>query len=332
MRKARLIDPNGGVYHLTSRILEKRLLMIETEKERMRETMWQVAGFCGVEVLTHCIMGNHFHILVEVPPKPKVMDADLIAFHLDFLPKAASARGRPSEIFRADLERLEKRGLSPNDYLDSYRNRMFDLSRFVQELKQRFTQDYNRRHDRKGTLWEDRFHSVLLEPERRVLWKVAAYIDLNPLRAGLCTDPKDYRFCGYAGAVAGDARCLAGLRRLCEWLEPTWSWKMDKALAAYRVALFGDAAPVQARRDRKAKAGLTADAIAAVREVGGALGLRERLKARLCYLSGSLALGSRIFIENQAVRVRERNRLRRMPAVNPIPPETILAGEGLAMI
>jgi hypothetical protein len=209
---------------------------------------------------------------------------------------------------------------------------MFDLSRFVQEFKQRYTQDYNRRHRRKGTLWEDRFHSVLLEPESRVLWKVAAYIDLNPLRAGLCVDPKDYRFGGYAGAVAGDARCLAGLRRLCELLEPAWAWDEDKALAAYRVALFGDATPVPAGRDRKAKAGLPAETIAAVRAVGGALGLREHVQARLCYLSESLALGGRIFVENQAVRVRERNRLRRMPSLKLLPPETTADGEGLAMI
>ena len=30
---------------------------------------------------------------------------------------------------------------------------------------------------------------------------MAAYIDLNPVRAGLCADPKDYRYCGYAEAL-----------------------------------------------------------------------------------------------------------------------------------
>ena len=332
MRKARLTLETGGIYHVTSRILEKKLLLDDTEKERMRETMWQVAGFCGVEVLTHCIMGNHFHILLEVPPKPGVLDAKRIAWHLEHLPKASSARLSPAETFRARLKCLEKRGLSPDGILDAYRERMFDLSRFVQEFKQRYTQDYNRRHDRKGTLWEDRFHSVLLEPNARVLWKVAAYIDLNPLRAGLCTDPKDYRYCGYAGAAADEVRCLAGLHRLCELIEKAWSWKLDKALAAYRVVLFGDAAPCPARGLRKAKAGLSDRAIRVVREVAGALGLRENLMHKLRYLNESAILGGRIFVEDQAQRYRERNRLRRMPVAKAIPSDSATAVEGLARI
>ena len=70
-----------------------------------------------------------------------------------------------------------------------------------QKLKGRFAQWYNRGHDRYGVLWADRFKSVLLEAGE-ALATVAAYIELNPVRAGLCADPKDYRYCGYAEALA----------------------------------------------------------------------------------------------------------------------------------
>ncbi len=49
---------------------------------------------------------------------------------------------------------------------------------------QRFSQWFNRRHDRVGRLWESRFKSVLLEGSRETLIKVAAYVDLNAVRAG----------------------------------------------------------------------------------------------------------------------------------------------------
>ena len=39
---------------------------------------------------------------------------------------------------------------------------------------------------------------------------MAAYIDLNPVRAGLVEDPKNYRFCGYAEAVVGHAAARRG--------------------------------------------------------------------------------------------------------------------------
>ena len=47
----------------------------------------------------------------------------------------------------------------------------------------------------------ERFKSALLEGGE-VLAAVAAYVELNPVRAGLCADPKDYRYSGYAEAFA----------------------------------------------------------------------------------------------------------------------------------
>ncbi|MGA1658363.1 MAG: transposase, partial [Ilumatobacteraceae bacterium] len=70
-------------------------------------------------------------------------------------------------------------------YLEGFTRRMGDVSEFIKLLKQRFTQWYNRRNARKGTLWEDRFKSVLVEGEGDALVTMAAYIELNPVRAGM---------------------------------------------------------------------------------------------------------------------------------------------------
>jgi putative transposase len=77
---------------------------------------------------------------------------------------------------------------------DHYLSRLFAASIYMRELKGRFAQWYNRRHHRYGVLWAERFKSVLIE-EGQALSAVAAYIDLNPLRAGLCEDPRGYRYC-----------------------------------------------------------------------------------------------------------------------------------------
>jgi hypothetical protein len=61
-------------------------------------------------------------------------------------------------------------------------------------------------------LWAERFKSVLLEGGEAVA-AVAAYVDLNPVRAGLCVDPKDYRYCGYAEALgSGCSLAREGIR------------------------------------------------------------------------------------------------------------------------
>jgi putative transposase len=73
---------------------------------------------------------------------------------------------------------------------------MNDLSIFMKSSKAYFAQQCNRRHK-----CHERFKSVLLEGGTAVA-AIAAYIDLNSVRAGLCEDPKDYRYCGYAKAIA----------------------------------------------------------------------------------------------------------------------------------
>src|SRR5262245_1223977 len=91
---------------------------------------------------------------------------------------------------------------------------MWAVSAVMKLLKQRFTQWYNGRTDRKGTLWEDRFKSVLVDGAGEGLTAMAAYIDLNPVRAGLVKDPKDYRWSGYGQAVAGKKRARLGLQKV----------------------------------------------------------------------------------------------------------------------
>jgi putative transposase len=52
---------------------------------------------------------------------------------------------------------------------------------------------------------------VLLERSEHSLATMAAYIDLNPVRAGMVRDPKDYRYCGYGEAVGGRGQARKGL-------------------------------------------------------------------------------------------------------------------------
>jgi len=72
----------------------------------------------------------------------------------------------------------------------------------MKSLLERFTKWFNRMHSRSGTLWEDRFKSVIVESGVAAR-TMAAYIDLNPVRAGMVKDPADYRWSSYGEAVGG---------------------------------------------------------------------------------------------------------------------------------
>jgi putative transposase len=138
--------------------------------------------------------------------------------------------------------------------------RMNDLSEFMHELKQRFTEWYNATHGRKGggTFWSDRFKSVLVEGRCKPLSTVAAYIDLNPVRAGMVEDPKDYRWCGYAAGLSGVGLARDGIREVVRQFLAVYNKHESQVsvMGMYRVILFGKLdkgrpGKVTARRNRQ---------------------------------------------------------------------------------
>ena len=66
------------------------------------------------------------------------------------------------------------------------------VSEFVREIKVGFARYYNKRHIRRGYFWGNRFKSVIVD-KGETLINCLAYIDLNPLRAGIVRQPEDYR-------------------------------------------------------------------------------------------------------------------------------------------
>jgi putative transposase len=67
----------------------------------------------------------------------------------------------------------------------------------MQAVGRRYVRHFNLRHQRTGTLWEGRYKSTLIQAERYLL-ACMTYIDLNPVRAALVADPRDYRWSSHA--------------------------------------------------------------------------------------------------------------------------------------
>ena len=83
------------------------------------------------------------------------------------------------------------------------------VSVLMRNLGQRYVQYVNRTYARTGTLWEGRFRSCVAESARYVL-ACYRYIELNPVRAGLVSEPKNYAWSSYrANAEGADDRLSA---------------------------------------------------------------------------------------------------------------------------
>jgi hypothetical protein len=78
MRTARIKESGDAYYHIMSRIIDRRYLLNTQEKERFRRLMRATEAFSGVQILTHAILDNHFHILLHVPERGAVSDREFV--------------------------------------------------------------------------------------------------------------------------------------------------------------------------------------------------------------------------------------------------------------
>lgn len=278
------VSDAGAVYHCISRIVGADFLLEgEREKEVLRNQIWKVADFCGVEILTYCIMSNHVHILVRVPDRrflDKVSNSELVR--------------RAKRIYSSEKAGYFEQGLAGSEpetrqlFRAQLLSRMGDVSQYMKELKQRFSIWYNKTHKRAGTLWAERFKSVLVEDEPMALATVAAYIDLNSVRAGLSDDPAKYRFCGYAEAMGGFGPARDGIRRLMRYGS---NW--ESAIAEYRVVIFGKGVSFDAAEPGRA---VDVDKALEALAAGGKVSREEALRCRVRYFTDGAVLGSSEFV------------------------------------
>jgi REP element-mobilizing transposase RayT len=316
MRLARIkIAPEIGeaVYHCMTRVVNGERVIDDVAKEVLRKQLWAVADFCGVQILTYAILSNHFHVLLKVPQKIVPADAELLRRYQLLHPKPTRYQTERFDVIKAQLQ-------SGGPEADGWRSRqlalMGDVSGFMKLVKQRFATWFNKSHRRYGALFAERFKSVLVEPQNRTIQTIALYIDLNCVRAGLAVDPKDYRFCGYGEAVAGNKFARVGIQCI---YGPNTTWA--DAHAAHRTALFGTGTKTKAHAQAISPA-----AFEKVLKQKGRLPLATVLRCRVRYFTDAAVLGSQAFVETHLAAYRQRHGARKRTAPRPLAPITDWGG------
>ncbi|WPJ97485.1 transposase [Coraliomargarita algicola] len=314
MNRRRLIIPESTTaYHLICRTACQAYLFGDQEKEVFVRLLLQQARFAGIEILSYCIMSNHVHLLVRISPIESLPDRELLHRYRSYygaekVPQSTYSVEELQTLLRIggpDAEVARRRVLA----------RMGDLSAFMRELKQRFTIWYNHKHDNQGTIWASRYKSLIVENASESLAKVAAYIDLNPIRAEMVDDPKDYRWCGYAAAMAGrKAQKDAIIKLFSE--EDTFS----QAIANYRLILFGKGY-ISKGSATKDQGSISPAALEKVIADKGHVSTHELLRMRVRYFADGTAIGSKVFVEDIVHRNRAAFGLKRKKTSTALPPQ-----------
>jgi hypothetical protein len=272
---------------------------------------------------------NHIHLLIEVPPMPKggFTDAELLK-RLRAIYSEAEVAPIAKELAEARKVVKEGRARDGEAYVlrihGRYTYRMHNLSEYMKSVMLRFTRWHNRTHKRRGNLWEETFKSVVVE-DGVASRTMAAYIDLNPVRAGMVEDPAEYRWSSYGEAVGGGGKrdgkkARAGLVRAImadkgyEADARHWAGKVSRE---YRMLLLEEGmedaeevineegeeeTKVLKRGMKTEKAVAELDRLSSGRDVA----LGKMLRWRVRYFTDGAVIGSRGFVDGMFEKCRER--------------------------
>jgi REP element-mobilizing transposase RayT len=164
-----IITDEKAVYHVMSRTALDGFPLKDVEKDFLLELIKKLSSLYFAEILGFCIMGNHFHLLIKMFPENRFTDKEI----------------------QKRFETFYGEGRSfTNGQIPYLRQKLSSLSEFMREIKVGFARYYNRRYNRRGYFWGDRFKSVIVD-KGETLINCLAYIDLNPLRAGLVSRPEE---------------------------------------------------------------------------------------------------------------------------------------------
>jgi len=181
-----IIKGEPAIYHVMSRTALDGYVIGDIEKQYLLKLIRRLSAIYFAEVIGFCLMGNHFHLLVRMHPGEAYSDEEI--------------KKRFMLLYGENKNRNLSEGQIP-----SLRKKWADLSEYVKEIKQGFSRFYNRLHNRKGFFWSDRFKSVIVD-NGDTLINCLAYIDLNPVRAGIAEKPEDYRWCSLGYHVQSNNR------------------------------------------------------------------------------------------------------------------------------
>ena len=179
-RKPRIkLDTATAYYHVMTQTTRKGMYLTDQYvpgfKDQCLTIIQSIAQVFYVKIFAWVIMDNHYHLCIEIQ-KPKFEITDI----------------------KRRFELLQTHAAFPKKWRPEAANRHYerftDLSCFMSEINARMARSFNRARNETGNLWGGRFKSKIIENEASLL-RVMAYIENNPVKAGLCRYPSEYAWC-----------------------------------------------------------------------------------------------------------------------------------------
>lgn len=197
LARCQIVDPREVAdYHCINRCVRRCYLCgddthmgrnYDHRKKWLEARLMFLAAHFGIDIVGFSVMSNHFHLVLR--SRPDVVDTwsdDEVARRWMMLcPQRKSPDGEPCEPLRAELDAIVN---NPN-LLTSIRLRLSDISWLMRMIAEPIARRANKEDEVTGRFWEGRYKCVRLCDEAALL-AALAYVDLNPIRAGIAESPE----------------------------------------------------------------------------------------------------------------------------------------------
>ena len=194
-RKSQISLDATPYYHCVSRCVRRAFLCgtdkatgnsYEHRRQWIEDKILELANIFAIDIAAFAVMSNHYHVVLYVnQSSAEHWSAQEIVsrWHRLFKGNLLSQRFIRGEV----LDSAERQAL--DDLIKSWRERLTSISQFMQVLNEYIARQANREDNCTGRFWEGRFKSQALLDES-ALAACMAYVDLNPIRAGMANTPE----------------------------------------------------------------------------------------------------------------------------------------------
>ena len=281
------------VYHVMSRTALDGFVLGDVERDFLLKLIKRLSRLYFAEIIGFCIMGNHFHLLTRMHLGSEYTDEEIKERYKRFF------EGGEDEEDNKDRELTDGQ-------VAFFRAKWEDLSEFIKDIKQGFSRFYNKRHNRRGFFWAERFKSVIVD-EGETLINCLAYIDLNPIRAEMVEKPEQYRWSSIGSHIQRDNEdgflsLDFGLKEFAPNADAT------ERLRYYRRYVYEKGGIARGQRtdqrsevsgqksDKGQKGTIDEEIIEAERTKGYEIGRIDRFRYRTRYFTDSGIIGSKEYV------------------------------------
>jgi REP element-mobilizing transposase RayT len=195
-RKALISLADTPYYHITSRCVRRAFLCgvdhysgknYEHRRQWVVDRIRLLSSLFAIDVCAYAVMNNHYHLVLKLCPEQlDELDDDGVIERWCALFKGPLLIQRYRD--GDDLRPLER--ITVSDIVTVWRKKLASISWFMRCLNQPIARQANLEDDCTGKFWESRFTSQALKSEEALL-SCMAYVDLNPVRAGIADRPEN---------------------------------------------------------------------------------------------------------------------------------------------